>query len=432
MTQQTPRTSGDKPVLDDPGLPRVTPLVEALVDDVIAFRRDIHQHPELAFEEYRTTERILTVLRAAGLSPQKLEHTGVFVDIGHGPIVLALRADIDALPLVERTGLDYSSVHEGIAHACGHDMHTAVMLGTALALHQVVTGAAGAAGATGEAGAVDEHGMDLSGVSLNGRVRVIFQPAEETLPGGSLSVIKQGIVDDVPRILAAHCEPRFDVGTIGTRIGAITSAADIIRIRLHGRGGHTSRPQLTEDLVYALGQIAVAVPAALGRLIDVRSAVQVVWGEIKAGNAPNAIPSSGYLAGTLRSLDADAWEAAGDLLDDVVQQVAAPYGVDVELDHVRGVPPVVNTETETGLIEDAARFEIGSRAILLTPQSMGGEDFAWMTQKVPGSMLRLGTRTPGGKVYDLHQGYYVPDERAIAVGMHVFTAAALRALAGAQ
>ena len=419
MTESLPRTAG-QPVADDPGLPRVTPLVKSLESDLVAFRRDLHQHPELSYEEHRTTQRILELLTDHGLSPVKLQDTGAYVDIGEGPLVLGLRADIDALPLPERTGLDYASATEGVAHACGHDVHTSVMAGTAIAVHRLVTGQAGQVN-----GAYDD-------VPLTGRVRVIFQPAEERLPGGSLSVIRQGVLEGLPRILAAHCEPRFDVGTIGTRIGAITSASDTVKITLTGRGGHTSRPHLTEDMVYALSQIAVNVPAVLNRRIDVRSAVSVVWGQITAGAAPNAIPSTGYLAGTLRCLDAEAWQSAGELLDEVVQQVAAPYGVKVSLEHVRGVPPVVNTEAETDLIEDSARAELGSRAIQLTPQSMGGEDFAWMTQQVPGSMLRLGTRTPGGPVYDLHMGDFAPDERAIGVGMRIFTAAALRAMAGVQ
>lgn len=416
MTARHPGT-GALPVLDDPGLPRVAPLVGRLEPATVELRRDLHSHPELSYDEHRTTARILEVLSDAGLSPVQLEDTGAYVDIGEGPLVLGLRADIDALPLTERTGLDYASRTDGIAHACGHDVHTAVMVGTALALQQVLTGSSG---------------LDLDRSALGGRVRVIFQPAEERLPGGSLTVIRQGVLDGLPRILAAHCEPRFDVGTIGTRIGAITSASDTIKISLSGRGGHTSRPHLTEDLVYALAEIAVNVPAVLMRRIDVRSAVSVVWGQVNAGAAPNAIPSTGYLAGTMRCLDADVWESAGDLLDEVVHQVARPFGVDVHLEHVRGVPPVVNTEAETDLIEDAARFELGSRAIQLTEQSMGGEDFAWMTQQVPGAMLRLGTRTPGGPVYDLHMGDYAPDERAIGVGMRIFTAAALRALAGVQ
>lgn len=415
----SPVVHESQPVLDDPGLPRVTPLVRELEPAVVAFRRDLHAHPELSYDEHRTTDRILQTLSAAGLSPVRLEDTGAFVDIGSGPIVLGLRADIDALPLTEQTGLEYASRTPGVAHACGHDLHTSVMAGTALALHRIL----------------DDDGRPGPGFAhlpLAGRVRIIFQPAEERLPGGSLSVIRQGTLQGIPRILAAHCEPRFDVGTIGTRIGAITSAADTIKISLSGRGGHTSRPHLTEDLVYALSAIAMQVPAVLNRRIDVRSAVSVVWGQVNAGAAPNAIPASGYLAGTMRCLDAEVWESAGDLLDEVVQQVARPFGVKVHLEHVRGVPPVVNTEAETDLIEDAARYELGSRAIQLTPQSMGGEDFAWMTQQVPGAMLRLGTRTPGGPVYDLHMGDYAPDERAIGVGMRIFTAAALRTLAGVQ
>lgn len=411
--------SAPRPVLDDPGLPRVTPLVHELEPAVVDFRRDLHAHPELSYDEHRTTERILQTLSNAGLSPVQLEDTGAYVDIGSGPIVLGLRADIDALPLTEQTGLEYASQTPGVAHACGHDLHTSVMVGTALALHRIL----------GDDG---RTGPEFAHLPLAGRVRIIFQPAEERLPGGSLSVIRQGTLEGIPRILAAHCEPRFDVGTIGTRIGAITSAADTVKISLSGRGGHTSRPHLTEDLVYALSEIAVRVPAVLNRRIDVRSAVSVVWGQINAGAAPNAIPGSGYLAGTMRCLDAEVWESAGDLLDEVVQQVARPLGVKVHLEHIRGVPPVVNTEAETDLIEDAARYELGSRAIQLTPQSMGGEDFAWMTQLVPGAMLRLGTRTPGGPVYDLHMGDYAPDERAIGVGMRIFTAAALRTLAGAQ
>ncbi|MFB0836271.1 amidohydrolase [Arthrobacter halodurans] len=376
------------------------------MDHLVAFRRDVHANPELSFHEFRTTDAIVAALEDAGLSPVRLEDTGAYVDVGAGPIALGLRADIDALPILEETDLPYASTRTGVCHACGHDVHTTVMLGVALTLKRL-----------------------LDAGRLHGRVRVVFQPAEETMPGGALAVIEQGVLDDVPRILALHCEPRIDAGTIGTRIGAITSASDTIKIELTGRGGHTSRPHLTEDLVFALAEIAVNVPAVLNRRIDVRSAVSVVWGQIHAGSAPNAIPATGYMAGTMRCLDGDAWQDAGKMLDEVVRQVAVPYGVDVKLEHIRGVPPVVNAEAETDLIEDAARSEIGSGAIVLTPQSMGGEDFAWMTNKIPGSMMRLGTRTPGGETYDLHRGDYAPDERAINTGVRVMAAAALRAIA---
>lgn len=391
---------------EDVLLPSVKPWVKPLMGELVDFRREVHANPELSFVEYQTTERILSRLRDAGLNPVALEETGAYVDIGSGPIALALRADIDALPILEETGLEYASVVDGVAHACGHDIHTTVMLGVAKALK-----------------AMD----DATG--LGARIRVIFQPAEEKMPGGALAVIAAGVLEEVPRILALHCEPRIDAGKIGTRIGAITSASDTIKIELTGRGGHTSRPHLTEDLVFAMSQIATNVPAVLGRRIDVRSAVSVVWGQIHAGSAPNAIPATGYLAGTMRCLDGEAWEGAGDLLDEVVRQVASPYGVEIKLEHIRGVPPVINTEEETDLIEESARAEIGSAAIVLTPQSMGGEDFAWMTNKVPGAMMRLGTRTPGGENYDLHRGDYIPDEAAIEVGVTVMTAASMRAIA---
>jgi amidohydrolase len=383
----------------------VGPRLEAFLPELIAFRRDLHSHPELSFHEYRTTDRIVARLEAAGLQPKRLEGTGVVVDIGSGPIATAIRGDIDALPIMEETNLPFASRNHGVTHACGHDVHTTVALGVALMLAE----------------------MDRER-PLGATVRVLFQPAEETMPGGALYCIEQGVLSGVPRIMALHCDPRIDVGRIGTRIGPITSASDTIKISLTGRGGHTSRPHLTEDLVFALAQIAINVPAVLSRRVDVRSGVSMVWGQISAGSAPNAIPASGSMSGTMRCLDREAWHSAGELLDEVVQQVAAPYGVDVALEHTRGVPPVVNSEHETALLEAAARAELGEDAVVLTPQSMGGEDFAWFLAEVPGSMFRLGTHTPGGEEYDLHRGDLVVDEGAIGYGVQVLAAAALRSI----
>ncbi|WP_433876344.1 amidohydrolase [Sinomonas atrocyanea] len=385
--------------------PLVGPRLERFLDELIAFRRDLHAHPELSFHEYRTTDRLVARLEAAGLAPKRLEGTGVVVDIGSGPIATAIRGDIDALPIIEESGLPFASRNHGVTHACGHDVHTTAALGAALMLAEL-----------------DRERP------LRATVRVLFQPAEETMPGGALACIDQGVLSGVPRIVALHCDPRIEVGRIGTRIGPITSASDTIRIELTGRGGHTSRPHLTEDLVFALSQIAINVPAVLSRRVDVRSGVSMVWGQISAGSAPNAIPASGSMAGTMRCLDREAWHSAGELLDEVVQQVAAPYGVDVTLEHTRGVPPVVNSEHETALIEAAARAELGEDAVVLTPQSMGGEDFAWFLAEVPGSMFRLGTHTPGGEEYDLHRGDLVVDERAIGYGVQVLTATALRSV----
>ncbi|WP_022873246.1 amidohydrolase [Nesterenkonia alba] len=388
-------------------------LISELEGDLITFRRDIHAHPELSWKEERTTERIIAELEAVGLQPQRFpETTGVWVDVGpeddQAPYAAAFRGDIDALPIVETTGLEYASQNEGVAHSCGHDIHTTVMLGLARALHQLHTQRIAAGHTAG----------------LGARVRIIFQPAEEQFPGGAKEAVRQGLLQPVPRIFALHCDPKLTVGAIGTRIGPITSAGDLVRVEVTGRGGHTSRPHLTEDVVGALGHIATMVPAVLARRIDVRSGVSLVWGHIEAGNAANAIPSVGTLHGTMRVLDIDAWKEAGGYLSAIVQEAAAPYGVDVALDHVRGVPPVSNTSAETAIVDEAAKRVLGRRNLTLAEQSMGGEDFGWMTQEVPGSMFRLGTKTPDGEDYDLHRGDYIPDERAIAVGVKVMTAVA--------
>ncbi|MDY3048690.1 MAG: amidohydrolase [Rothia sp. (in: high G+C Gram-positive bacteria)] len=379
--------------------------IRSLIPDLVAFRRQVHRCPELSYLETKTTERIFRTLSEAGLAPQHLKGTGCYVDVGQGPLAAAFRADIDALPIQEETGLPYASEVEGVMHACGHDIHQTVMLGLALTLHRL-----------------------NSELPLGGRIRIIFQPAEEQLPGGAVDVIAQGILTGVPRVFALHCEPKVDVGKIGTRIGAITSASDTIKITLKGRGGHTSRPHLTEDVIYALSQIAINVPAVLSRTTDVRSGVLVAWGQIEAGVAPNAIPSRAFLAGTMRCLDADVWKQAGAMLDQVVEQVAAPYKVEVELEHYRGVPPSVNAEDEVAMIEAASRAELGEDSVVLVEQSMGGEDFAWMLQEAPGALIRLGTRSPGGITYDLHRGDYAPDERAIGYGVQVMAATALRAI----
>lgn len=378
---------------------RIAALVGGLHDELVAIRRDIHAHPEVARTETRTTALIAERLRAAGLEPRLLAGTGLTCDIGPTPAEsgrrrLALRADIDALPLVETTGLPFASTVHGVAHACGHDVHTTVVLGAGLVL-----------AALHDAGELDRP------------VRLVFQPAEEVQPGGALDLLEQGVLEGVEEIYAVHCDPKTDRGTIGSRIGPITSASDEVTVTITSSGGHTSRPHLTGDVVFALGQVITQVPAVLGRRLDPRSGVNLTWGAVNAGQAHNAIPATGTVRGTLRCLDVRAWEHAAQVLHDAVEQVATPYGVDVEVVHQRGVPPVENDERCTTAIEAAARETIGAQSVLLTEQSLGGEDFAWYLTKVPGAMVRLGTRTPGGHTYDIHQGDMQVDEDAIGLGV---------------
>jgi len=258
----------------------------------------------------------------------------------------------------------------------------------------------------------------------------VFQPAEETMPGGALDVIRAGGVDGVRRILAVHCDPRLEVGEVGLRVGAITGASDQVNVRLSGPGGHTARPHLTADLVYALAKVATETVAALSRRVDPRSGLSLVWGRVAAGSVANAIPESGELQGTLRCLEPACWEQAPAIVEELVHGIASQYGVSAEVHVQRGVPPCVNDVASVRLFREAAVAAIGPEAVVPTEQSLGGEDFAWYLERMPGALARLGVRAPGETVQrDLHQGRFDVDERAISVGIRLLVASALFALA---
>jgi len=384
----------------------ISAAVEDLTADLVEIRRDLHAHPELAWSEQRTTECVAERLSGAGIRVQVLPKSGLIAEVGPATgSVVALRADLDALPVADRTEDPWRSVHEDVAHACGHDVHTACLIGAGLALHRV-------------------H----QEMPLTGRVRLLFQPAEEVMPGGALEVIAAGALDDVTHAFGLHCDPSLDVGQVGLRVGPITGAADSIRVHLAGRGGHTSRPHLTQDLTYALGVLITDLPAALSRRLDPRAGASMVWGVVRAGSATNVIPASGELMGTLRMLDPVAWADAEELVRGLIAQIVAPYGVEADVDYIRGVPPVANEPRSTAVLADAVDLTLGEDGIVSTTQSLGGEDFGWYLESVPGAMGRLGTRTPGGPTYDLHQGDLRIDERCIAIGSRVMAHAAAMVL----
>ena len=376
--------------------------VAGIEDELVGLRRDLHTHPELSWREVRTTALVAARIARAGWGVTELPRTGLVAEIGTSGPVVALRADLDALPVPDLTGDLWSSTVEGVTHACGHDVHTAALVGAAVAL-----------------GRVHEQGL------LRGRVRLLFQPAEEVMPGGALSLIELGALDDVDRVFGLHCDPTLDVGTVGLREGPITGAADHLDVTLSGSGGHTSRPHLTEDLTFALAKVITELPAILSRRLDPRSGVSVVWGVVRAGSAHNVIPATGRVGGTVRMLDAIAWSEAEKLVPLLVEQIVAPYGVHAQVDYQRGVPPVVNDPTSTTLLTAAVERVLGPAGHVLTRQSLGGEDFGWYLDLVPGAMGRLGTRTPGGPTYDLHQGNLRVDDRAVAIGARVLAQAAV-------
>ncbi|MBB3661966.1 amidohydrolase [Prauserella sediminis] len=371
--------------------------------DVLAWRRHIHTNPELARREYGTTELVASLLESAGLTPRVMSSgTGLICDIGDGPTCVALRADLDALPLTEASGLPFASTIDGAAHACGHDLHTTIVLAAGLALARVAD-------------------------RLPGRVRLIFQPAEEVMPGGALDVIRAGHLDGVDRIFGLHCDPRVEVGKVGTRIGALTSAADLVELRLTSPGGHTSRPHLTADLVHALGTVITSLPSVLSRRVDPRSGTVLVWGSVHAGEAPNAVPQDGLLRGTLRTADEDTWKQLESLVESSVESLLAPLGVGYELNYQRGVPPVVSGQDSTELLRGGVEAALGADALVGTEQSSGGEDFGWYLQHVPGAFARLGVWPGEGPKRDLHQPTFEADERALLTGTRVLVNTALAA-----
>lgn len=393
--------------LTSDGLPEdLAAHVKAYEDELVALRRDLHMHPELSWAEVRTTRVLRERLEAAGLRPEVLPGgTGLLCDIGSNGPLIGLRADLDALPIPDAKDVAYASTVSGVCHACGHDVHTAVVLGAGLVL-------------------ADLHRDGL----LPGRVRLVFQPAEESSRSGARAVVDSGGADGMARIFALHCSPRYEVGEIGLRVGPITGSADMLRVRLTGAGGHTARPHLTGDLVYALGTLITQLPAALSRRVDPRASLSLVWGRVDAGKAANAIPQAGEVQGTIRCLDSTVWHGTPSLVEELVHAIVAPYDVRAEVTYSRNVPPVVNEPGSVAVLEAAARATEGPDALVSAEQSLGGEDFAWYLDAVPGALARLGVGSPEmpeSARLDLHQGHFDVDERAIPVGVRVLVAAAM-------
>lgn len=379
--------------------------------ELVAVRRHLHAHPELSGREFETAKLVFRQLSAAGLAPRLLPNrNGVICDIpgnGTSSAVIALRADLDALPLPDAKDVAYRSTVEGVCHACGHDVHTTILLGAGLALAKLAN--------RGE---------------LPGSVRLLFQPAEENPPNGAPEVIGAGGLKDVSAIFGLHCAPQLPVGTVGVRSGPFTAATDLVEVRLKGTGGHTARAHLTADLVYALARVVVDVPALLDRRIDARAGVSMVFGAIRAGEAANAIPSDGYARATVRVLSREAWREMPDLITSLVQDVVAATGAQADVMYRRGVPPVVNDRLATAVVAGAAAAALGQDNVVEAELSMGGEDFAFYLEQVPGSMIRLGCGVPGTTMKsDIHQSTFDADERSIAYGVRVLVHTALAGLA---
>ncbi|GAA1538841.1 amidohydrolase [Nocardioides humi] len=392
----------------DAALALADSVVAKYDDELVELRRDLHRHPEVSWHERRTSDRVAEQLERHGWRISRMPRSGVIADLGEGSTTVGLRADLDALPVPDLTTDPWASSVDGVSHACGHDVHTSALVGAGHALAEV-------------------HAQGL----LRGRVRLLFQPAEEVMPGGARHLINHGALDGVDRIFALHCDPSVDVGAVGLRTGPITSAADRIDVRLEGNGGHTSRPHLTGDLTFALAKITSELPAVLSRRMDPRAGVSVVWGMLRAGSAANVIPDRGLASGTVRILDAEAWASCEAVVREAVLDIVRPYGVTASVDYLQGVPPVVNDRISVAMVASAADELLGLHHRTEVEQSLGGEDFGWYLEQIPGAMFRLGTRSPGGATFDLHQGDFEVDEAAIGYGARMLAGVAVNALASA-
>ena len=408
-----------KPITDGGGhvAPAVAPqalpggISFELERELKILRRSLHSDPELGFEEVRTTFLLKGLLEKAGLRPRVLDcGTGLICDINPGLVpeydgtwpVLVLRADIDALPIQDTKTVSYRSRVPGRAHACGHDLHTTVVLGAGLVLAE----------------------MARRGELLK-PVRLLFQPGEETAKG-SLAAIRSGAVKGAGRILAVHADPKVMVGRVGLKVGPITSTYDRLEVRLLGEGGHTARSHETTDMGTAASAMGFLLPQQLAGRVDPRTGLRLTWGRIKSGDVANVIPSIAELEGTVRCLDLRTWYGLPDVVSALAKGIAGQYGAEAEVEYVRGVPPVVNDADATGLLRDAMAARYGAGAVEDTEQSLGGEDFSWYLEHVPGAMARLGVRRPGDSMpRQLHQGDFDVDEGAIRVGVEMLTAAVL-------
>lgn len=385
----------------------ISAAADRLSDELISFRRDIHSHPEIAWTERRTTRMVTERLERVGVKAVDIGlKTGAIFEISPEPQDLTsdasfvgLRADIDALPIADNKQVGYASSVPGVSHACGHDVHTTMLVGTGIVLARL-----------------RNQGL------LRNKVRLLFQPAEESSPGGAPVLIEHGALLDLDEVYALHCDPRTDVGQIAVKRGPITSAADRVRVTLRGPGGHTSRPHLSADIIAALGALATHGPLLLSRRLDPRTGASLIWGAIEAGSAENAIPQEGHIGGTLRTLSVEGWQAARTLVPELLAQIVAPFGVEIEVDLDEGLPPTVNHPSGVARLVDAAQSQIGKGSVVLTEQSLGGEDFSWMLQQVPGAMARLGVRTAGSAEWpDIHRPGFDVDEDCIQYGVEILS-----------
>jgi amidohydrolase len=371
------------------------------MDQVVEWRRHLHRHPELSFEESSTADFIAETASSFGLDISRPAPNAVVARLrGRSPgRNIALRADIDALPITEESGVDFASSRPGVMHACGHDGHTAMLLGAARELAS-------------------------SGLAA-GEVRFIFQHAEERAPGGARALVEAGVMEGVDMVYGCHLWTPLECGRVAAMPGRFMAAADFFTLAITGQGGHGGLPHIATDTVAVAAQVVANLQHVVARRLDPLAAAVVSVGSFHAGEAPNVIPGRAELTGTTRSFDAGVRSRLRELIEDVARGVCAAHGAQYELDYTLGYDPVVNEERATALVRAAA----GEAALAPLDPIMGGDDFSAYLGCAPGCYAFIGAGSEeSGAVFPHHHPRFRIDERALAVGVRLHVDVARRAL----
>lgn len=396
------------PPLDRDLASRIDEAVDARFPRIVELRRHLHVHPDPSGEEQETTRHLASLFREEGFETRTgPEGRGLIVEPPGQPEVsrLALRADIDALWIQDQKDVEYRSQRPGVMHACGHDAHTSLVAGAVLALHDLR-----------REGALPD--------SL--AVRGIFQPAEEICQGAR-DMILAGALENVHAILSTHVDPSLRAGRIGIRDGILTAAVDEIHIEIEGRGGHAARPHESVDPIVAAAQLISSVYLFVPRATSTRDQVVVTFGEIQGGYNANVIPDRVRLRGTLRTLDTGVQTRTRDHIVTLAAGIAATSGTTISVDFPEGTPPVINDPVLSARLRETCREVVGESNIVELPHpSMGGEDFAFYLEQVPGCMIRVGSSFTDEPAPPLHSPDFDIEESALAVGARILARAAVR------
>ncbi|MEO0350786.1 MAG: amidohydrolase [Cyanobacteria bacterium P01_A01_bin.15] len=377
---------------------QIKAITEKITPRLIEIRRHLHAHPELSGQEYQTAAYVAGVMSSCGLHVHELVgKTGVVANLeGASQVanVLAVRTDMDALPIPEQVDLPFASQNRGIMHACGHDVHTTVGLGTAMVLAELA----------------EQH-------PFAGTTRFLFQPAEETVQGAKW-MIADDVLADVAAIFGVHVFPTIQAGKVGLRRGALTAAADDLEIVIIGESGHGARPHEATDAIWIAAQVVTTLQQSISRRLNPLHPAVVTIGKISGGKAANVIADRVVMQGTVRSLQPDVYEKLPVWIEEIVAGVCTVHGAKYELNYQRRVASVINADALVQIVAEAAQSTLGESQIeWLAEPSMGSEDFALYTERVPGNMFRLGVGFEDRHNHPLHHPKFEVNEAAIAAGV---------------